>query len=353
APGGAPSHAPGAAGREGGVAGGRPGTARLVDAAPVALLAVDGEGRIEAASARLSEWTGRRMELLLGTDLARADILPAGLREALDGIARRGRRAEGPGPLSEFDGVLVSVDGASRPVHVLASARAGGGADVALVDGTSRRALLEQLESARSALIEARAAAAEAIESSAREFRASVEEAAEASRRPRDETSGPIQRARAEVDLAETTRQLLRRLEAVRAGGRPSAPRVLLVEDNDENRELLAHMLRSRGAEVVVARSGPKASEAVARQPISFVLLDLQMPEMAGYQVLRRLRALPGGADLPVVALTALASEDVRRRCEAEGMNDFVTKPVSLARIRELVERWGGTAPAQRPQAER
>jgi CheY-like chemotaxis protein len=76
---------------------------------------------------------------------------------------------------------------------------------------------------------------------------------------------------------------------------------------------------------------------------------------MDGYQVLQRLRALPGGASLPIVALTALTSEDVRRRCEAEGMNDFVTKPVTLGRIRELVERWGGAAVAapQRPQTER
>jgi len=114
-------------------------------------------------------------------------------------------------------------------------------------------------------------------------------------------------------------------------------------------------MLRSRGAEVVAASSGREALEAASRQPFSFVLLDLQMPEIDGYQVLRRLRALPAGEALPVVALTALTSEDVRRRCEAEGVNDFVTKPVTLARIRELVDRWGGTSAValQRPQADR
>jgi two-component system, sensor histidine kinase and response regulator len=114
-------------------------------------------------------------------------------------------------------------------------------------------------------------------------------------------------------------------------------------------------MLRSRGAEVVGARTGREALEVASRQSFSFVLLDLQMPEMDGYQVLRRLRALPLGEALPVVALTALTSEDVRRRCEAEGMNDFVTKPVTLSRIRELVERWGGGASIalQRPQADR
>ena len=329
--------------------------ARLFDTAPAALVGVDGEGRIEAANVRLSEWTGRRVELLEGTEVARADIFPAPLRAALDQIARRRRRAEDVRDAEEFDETLLSVEGAPRPVHVVAAARPGGGADVVLIDGTSRRELLAALEAARGSLVEARAAAADAIETSAREFRTSVEEVAAAVRRARDEASGPIQKARAEVDLAETTREFLRRVDALRAARQRTAPRVLLVEDNDENRELLAHMLRSRGAEVVVSSSGAEATEAVSRRAFSFVLLDLQMPEMDGYQVFRRLRALPGGATLPVVALTALTSEDVRRRCEAEGMNDFVTKPVSLARIGELVERWGGAVPdaLQGPQAVR
>lgn len=327
---------------------------RLLDAAPAALISLDGEGRIEAASERLSEWTGRRMELLEGMEVARADIFPPSLREALDALARRRHRGGELSTVEEFDETLLPVDGAPRPVHVVASARPGGGADVVLLDGASRRRLLAELEAARSALVEARQAAAEAIESTAHELRASVEEVAEAVRRARDDRSGPIQRAQAEVDLAETTREFLRRVEAVRSRRPPSAPRVLLVEDNEDNRELLAHMLRSRGAEVVVSSTGGEAVEAASRQPFSFVLLDLQMPEMDGYQVLRRLRALPGGTALPVVALTALTSEDVRRRCEAEGMSDFVTKPVTLARIGELVDRWGGgRAAGQRPQTDR
>jgi PAS domain S-box-containing protein len=327
--------------------------ARLLDAAPAALVGLDGEGRIEAASERLSEWTGRRMEFLEGMEVARADIFPPSLRDALDVLARRRQRGGEPSGIEEFDETLLPLDGAPRSVHVVASPRPGGGADVVLLDGASRRRLLDELEAARSALVEARQAAAETIESTAHELRASVEELAEAVRRARDDRSGPIQRAQAEVDLAKTTREFLRRVEVVRSRRPPSAPRVLLVEDNEDNRELLAHMLRSRGAEVVVASSGGGAVDAASRQPFSFVLLDLQMPEMDGYQVLRRLRALPGGAALPVVALTALASEDVRRRCEAEGMSDFVTKPVTLARIGELVERWGGGARGQRPQADR
>lgn len=315
--------------------------ARLLDAAPAALFGLDGEARIEAASERLSEWTGRRVELLEGLEVSRADIFPAPLREALEALARRRRESDELVSVEEFDDALLPLDGPPRPVHVVASARAGGGADVILLDGTSRQRLLADLEAARGALVEARKVAAEAIEATTHELRVSVEEVAEAVRRARDEGSGPVERARAEVDLAETTREFLKRVEAVRSQRRPSAPRVLLVEDNEDNRDLLAHMLRSRGAEVVVAGSGAEAVEAASRQPVSFVLLDLQMPAMDGYQVLRRLRALPGGEALPVVALTALTSEDVRRRCEAEGMSDFVSKPVTLARIRELVDRWG------------
>lgn len=329
--------------------------ARLLEDAPVALLGLDGEGRIETVGGRLSEWTARRVEMLEGMEASRTDIFPPSLGEALDALARRSTRTAEAPAVAEFDELLLPLDGPPRPVHVVAAARPGGGASVVLIDGVSRRSLLDDAAAARSALVEARRAAADVIESTARDLRVSAESVAEAVRRAHDEQTGPIRKAKAEIDLAETTREFLRRIDAVRIGRRPSAPRVLLVEDNDENRELLAHMLRSRGAEVLGAGSGREALEAASRQAFSFVLLDLQMPEMDGYQVLRRLRALPFGEALPVVALTALTSEDVRRRCEAEGMNDFVAKPVTLARIRELVDRWGGMAAvaSQRPQLDR
>jgi CheY-like chemotaxis protein len=125
------------------------------------------------------------------------------------------------------------------------------------------------------------------------------------------------------------------------AGAGNGCPAVLLVEDNEENRELLAHMLRSRGADVLAVGTGREAIDAAALRRFRFVLLDLQMPEMDGFQVLRRLRALPRGDRLPVVALTALTSDLVKERCEAEGMDDFVSKPVTLARVGELVAKWG------------
>jgi len=324
---------------------------RLLDGVPAGLLGVDAEGRVESANRRLAEWTGRRVEVLEGMDVERAVVLPESLRAEIRTLAQVRRRAGELPESIELDEILLTPDGDPRPVHVVARARPGGGADVLLVDSVSRQKLVAELAAARSALAGAREAAAETIESTTRELESSVERIVSAVRRARDERSGPLQRAQAEEMLAETTREFLKRLQAVRtAPGRADAasgqekPLVLLVEDNEENRELLTHMLRSRGAEVVACGSGREALEAASRRRFSFVLLDLQMPEMDGHQVLQRLRSLPGGESIPVVALTALTSEGVRDRCEAEGMNDFVTKPVTLGRIRELVNRWGTPA---------
>ncbi len=325
---------------------------RLLDGSPAGLLGVDGEGRIESANRRFAEWTGRRVEVLEGMDVERAAVLPEALRRELRALALLRRRAGGLPEPQEFDETLLTPDGDPRPVHVVATARAGGGVDVLLVDSVSRRRLAADLASARSALAEAREAAAEAIVLTTRDLEVSVERIVAAVRKARDERSGPLQRAEADEALDVTTREILKRLQSARSlartpapsQGGPAKPVVLLVEDNEENRELLAHMLRSRGADVVACGSGREALEAAARERFTFVLLDLQMPEMDGHQVLQRLRALPGGESLPVVALTALTSENVRHRCEAEGMNDFVTKPVTLGRIRELVDRWGTPA---------
>jgi CheY-like chemotaxis protein len=191
------------------------------------------------------------------------------------------------------------------------------------------------------------------LRSVTRDLKFRIAEIVAAARRAADAATAPLQRARAEAELKATSDRLLAHVEEAgpgngrrQLGGPDGRPRVLLVEDNEENRELLAHMLRSRGAEVLTAGNGREAVDAAAGFRFDFVLLDLQMPEMDGFQVLRRLRALPDGARLAVVALTALTSDLVRERCEAEGMNDFVSKPVTLARVGELVLKWGRGARA-------
>ena len=331
--------------------------ARLIDSIPVGLLGVDAEGRIEAVNRRFAEWTGRRTDALEGTDVSRCEVFPEALRERIFSLALLRPMKGTPPPAAEEDVLLVTAEGAPLPMHAILAARAGGGADVVFQDGVSRRKLMTELKAARDALGEAREAAAETIESTTRDLKITVEEIVAAARLAKDHRSGPIQRARAEVDLAESSQRFLERVEAAearsdRAGAGPEVPppRVLLVEDNDENRELLAHMLRSRGADVTAYGNGREAVDAAARYAFDFVLLDVQMPEMDGYQVLRRLRALPGGESLPVVALTAFTSDTVREKCEAEGMNDFVSKPVTLARIAELVQKWAPRRPAGAPR---
>jgi PAS domain S-box-containing protein len=326
--------------------------ARLLDSVPAGLLGVDGAGRIDAVNRRLADLLGRRPDSLEGLDVERTEVLPSAVRALLK--VHAGRPAHGtPAPPAEEEILVVTAEGVTRPFHVLVAPRAGGGADAVFVDGSSRRRLRTELEAARQSLAQAREAAAEAIATTTQEIKDKILLIVEAARRSTDESSGPVQRRSASAELKASTEQLLASVEAdalraVSARPRPPHERavVLLVEDNEENRELLAHMLRSRGAEVVAVGTGREAVEAAARFPFSFVLLDLQMPEMDGFQVLHRLRALPGGDRVPVVALTALTSDLVKERCEAEGMNDFVSKPVTLARVGELVGKWGRRAEA-------
>ena len=336
-----------------GPAGGDEHRARLLDSSPAGLLGVDASGRIEAVSRRLAEWVGRRADALEGLDVERSEVLPEALRGLIRAHALNRAPRDAPTTIVEEDVSLVMPDGVSRTFHVLIAPRSGGGADLVFLDGGSRRRLLADLDAARRALAEARETAVDVLRSTTRDLKSRVREIVAAARRAADETSAPIQRARAEAELMESSGKLLARVDEdgprdgrQRIGGADGRPRVLLVEDNEENRELLAHMLRSRGAEVLTAGNGREAVDAAAGFRFDFVLLDLQMPEMDGFQVLRRLRALPDGERLPVVALTALTSDLVKERCEAEGMDDFVSKPVKLARVGELIAKWGGAGRA-------
>src|SRR5262245_51715319 len=113
---------------------------------------------------------------------------------------------------------------------------------------------------------------------------------------------------------------------------------LLVVDDNDENREMLSRRLRKRGFEVLMAEGGRKALDLVrGPQAIDLVLLDVNMPEMSGLEVLKILRQLRSATELPVIMATARSdSEDIVEALEL-GANDYVTKPldfpVALARV--------------------
>ena len=130
---------------------------------------------------------------------------------------------------------------------------------------------------------------------------------------------------------------------AAQAAGQPALPgrRVLYIEDNDVNRLLMQGMLGHRPAIELLLAALPEEGLALARtaRP-ALVLLDIQLPGIDGFEVLRRLRADPGTAGIPVVAVSANAMPADRERAAAAGFAEYVTKPIDLASLLAMVDRW-------------
>jgi len=128
--------------------------------------------------------------------------------------------------------------------------------------------------------------------------------------------------------------------------------RVLLVEDNPINRQIAAEQLKAAGLFVEWADSGETALSRLADRRYDAVLMDVQMPGMDGYEATRRIREIPGLADLPVIAMTAHAMGGDREKCLAAGMSDYLSKPVETDQLLETLARWlpaAGGSSAERP----
>jgi signal transduction histidine kinase/CheY-like chemotaxis protein len=122
---------------------------------------------------------------------------------------------------------------------------------------------------------------------------------------------------------------------------------ILVAEDNVVNQTIIQAMLKQLGHEVRLANDGREALEALAQQSFDLVLMDCNMPVMGGLEATQRLRAGTGSvrdSDVPVIALTANAMDGDREACLAAGMNDFLAKPVSIATLRQAIERVRGAA---------
>ena len=103
---------------------------------------------------------------------------------------------------------------------------------------------------------------------------------------------------------------------------------ILLVEDEPVNREVAEILLADIGFRVDTAENGVEAVRMAGQRRYDLILMDMQMPEMDGLEATRRIRALPGGSDLLIIAMTANAFADDRERCLAAGMDHFTTKPI-------------------------
>jgi CheY-like chemotaxis protein len=115
-------------------------------------------------------------------------------------------------------------------------------------------------------------------------------------------------------------------------------PRVLLIEDNELNRDMLSRRLRRKGYEVVVAEDGASGvSQARASRP-DLVIMDLGLPVMDGGEATRLLKGAPETATVPIIALTAHAMPSERRRAMEAGCDDYDTKPVELDRLLGKIE---------------
>ena len=120
--------------------------------------------------------------------------------------------------------------------------------------------------------------------------------------------------------------------------------KVLLVEDNELNREIAAELLMEKGAEVAIAVNGAEAVETVIESEkgsLDLILMDIQMPVMNGYEAASRIRSLPDPekAAIPIIALSANAFEEDRKRSEENGINAHMSKPIDISELTEVIGR--------------
>jgi CheY-like chemotaxis protein len=123
-------------------------------------------------------------------------------------------------------------------------------------------------------------------------------------------------------------------------------PRLLYVEDNEMNRDMLSRRLQRRGFDVLIAADGEQGMAMAAAEKPDLILMDMSLPILDGWEATRRLKAAPETKRIPVIGLTAHAMATDRDKCLAAGCDDYDTKPVELARLLEKIERLLGTGAA-------
>lgn len=115
---------------------------------------------------------------------------------------------------------------------------------------------------------------------------------------------------------------------------------ILLVEDNEMSRDMLSRRLERRGFVVTTAANGLEAIAQVDIARPSVILMDLRLPELDGWECTRRLRAAPSTKNIHIIALTAHALREDRRRALAAGCDAYLTKPVDFSRLLQTIRRY-------------
>jgi CheY-like chemotaxis protein len=115
-------------------------------------------------------------------------------------------------------------------------------------------------------------------------------------------------------------------------------PRILLVEDNEMNRDMLSRRLQRKGYSVLIAVDGEQGLATAYSEMPDLILMDISLPFIDGYEVTRRLKANPRTRHIPVIALTAHALLTDRDKALKAGCNDYDTKPVDFTRLTEKIE---------------
>ena len=119
-------------------------------------------------------------------------------------------------------------------------------------------------------------------------------------------------------------------------------PKILLVEDNEMNRDMLSRRLRRKGYEVVSAADGAKGIAMAQEEQPNLILMDISLPVMDGLQATRHLKASPETQAIPIIALTAHAMAGDREKCLEAGCNDYATKPVEFPQLLAKIEQFLG-----------
>src|SRR5580658_1647558 len=115
-------------------------------------------------------------------------------------------------------------------------------------------------------------------------------------------------------------------------------PRILLVEDNEMNRDMLSRRLARKGYEVVLATDGAQGLTLAHSSAPDLILMDMSLPVISGWDATRSLKADPSTRPIPIIALTAHAMSADRAEALQAGCDDFDTKPIDLARLIEKIE---------------